>query len=229
MGSAYRSSSFVAYGSHTDTVIAAPAGVADGDIVLIFFLLGAASPPTPTPPSGFAALSGFPVTVTSSGGFSVANYCWYKVASGEPASYTITHASASSAAYAVAVSGGNTASAPAATTNSGTGTLTTALSVATAADNSFVMLVSQDWGDATNVLSPPSGSTPAFTARLNQPATAVLFAADGVLATAGATGNKSMTNNSGASDPWSGYLIAVEAAGAGPATPHLLGLLGCGA
>lgn len=223
MGAAYRSSNYVAYGTRTNATVTAPAGVQNGDVILLFFLIGAGTPPTPTPPSGFTALSGFPVTV-SSGGFSVKNYCWYKVANGEPGSYTVSHSSASSEAYVVAVSGGGTGSAPAATTNSGTKTTTTALSITTAAANAFVMFASQDWGDTANALSPPSGSTPTFTTRLNENGTGILFVADGVLAAAGATGNKSITNNSANStaSPWTGYLIKVESASGGGTFSKLL-------
>jgi hypothetical protein len=233
MGSAYRSSASVNYGSRTNTTVSAPSGVTSGDIVLLFFLLGNASPPTPTPPAGFTILSGFPVTV-SQGGFSVKNYCWYKVAGSEPANYTITHSSSSSEAYVVAVSGGDTGSAPSATTNPNDipgGHTTTALSITTSTNNSFVMFVNQDWGDTANALSPPTGTTPTFTTRLNENGTGILFVADGVLATAGATGNKSISNNntSGGSSPWSGYLIEVEAGGAPPPTvTNFLTMLGCG-
>jgi hypothetical protein len=198
--------------------------VQSGDYVLIFFAEGGTTPPTPTAPSGFTALAGFPKTVTLSG-FSVANYCWYKVATGsEPSSYTITHASASTQAYAVAVSGANTAVAPTATTNSGTGSTTTALSITPNSSNAFIVFVSQDWGDSANALSAPSGSTPTFTQRLSG-TSGILTASDGVLGTAGATGNKTLTNNSSASGPWSGYLVAIEA-GAPPASVSGTGISG---
>lgn len=225
-GAAYRSSSAVAYASHTSTTITAPTGIQNNDILIIFFLLGASSPPTPTPPSGFSVLTGFPVTVTN-GGFSVSSYCWYKVASSESGNYTVTHSTSSSAAYMVAVSGGVTTSAPTATTNTGTGSTTTMLSITTTNANSFIMAVNQDWGDFSNTLTPPSGSTPTFTSRLSE---LILFAADGVLATAGATGNKTMTNNNNGAlgTPWSGYLIKVEASTGGPTKTCTMTLLGAG-
>src|SRR5436309_1333140 len=64
---AFRSIANTTYASRTNTVITAPAGIQNNDILLLLFTLGDAAPPAPTPPAGFTALTGYPVTNTSAG------------------------------------------------------------------------------------------------------------------------------------------------------------------
>lgn len=236
MAAAFRSSSATTYASRTNTTLTAPTGIQDGDILIIVFCIGAVtSAPTPTAPSGFAAVSGtYPINVVANG-FNVDDYVWYKVASGESGNYTVTHTSASTQGYICAVSGG-VSSQPASTTNSGTGTgagvrTTTALTITPSANDALVIFVGQDWGDTANALSPPTGTTPTFTERLDPGTTSgILYVADGVLATAGATGNKTQTNNNLGADPngWAGILVVVEPSGAAASLVHRNLLLGVG-
>jgi len=212
---AYRSSTITTWASRTNTVATAPAGIVDGDALFLFVIIGAATPPDVTPPTGFSLLTNFPTTLTTIG-FSVKASAFVKIASSESGSYTVTHASASSQAYMAAFSGANASTpfSPNPTVNSATNsTTTTMLGLTTVANNSVVMTISQDWGDTTNNLTPPSGSTPTFTERQD---TAILEVADGTLATAGATGNKTMTNNSYAStySGWQGFMFALPPAAA---------------
>lgn len=212
---AHRSDSATTYASRTNTTCTAPAGIADGDVLLIVFDIAAAtSAPTPTAPSGFVAVSGtYPINILDSSNFNVGVYVWYKIASGEAGNYTVTHSTASSQCYMKAVSGGSS-SQPASTTNSGSSSPTVALTITPAGNDALVMFVSSDWADTANALSPPTGTTPTFTERLDTSVTAgLLYVADGVLATAGATGNKSITNNSGVNGMWGGVLVVVEASG----------------
>lgn len=235
MASAFRSSNATTYASRTNTTLTAPAGIQNGDVLLIVHLTGAVTTaPTATAPSGFNLVSGtYPVS-TSAGGFNVRVNIWYKIASGESGNYTVTHSSCSSQGYICAISGGSS-SQPASTTNNGTAsTTTTALTLTTAGNDALVMFVSQDWGDFTNALTPPAGTTPTFSERFDTANTqsSILYVADGVLASAGATGNKTITSNSGgtSNSGWSGYLVAVEASGGGggSTTVHRNLLLGVG-
>jgi hypothetical protein len=207
---AYRSSSTVNYASHANTTITAPAGIANGDLLLIYFCVGAASVITATPPTGFTALTGFPSSVTDSG-FNVNCYAWKKTASSESGSYVVTHATNSSLAYMGAYSGANASTPinPNPTIATGAGTTSTATGLTTAANNSYVVAFYQDWGDVSNQLVKPTGTTPTFTTRANQADTTLLFVCDGPLATAGATGNKAITNNNSGSHPWQAALIAI--------------------
>lgn len=211
---AYRSSNATTYATRTNTTLTAPAGIQNGDLLVIIFDIGGASPPTPTPPSGFSTLPSFssPLSMTV-GGFNVKMYAWYKFASSESGNYTVTHSSASSQGYIVALSGANSTTpfSPNPTTNTGTGSTTTATGLTTPYDNSLVMFVSSDWGDNANNLTGPSGSTPTFTKRMGATTqSGILYVADGVLGTAGATGDKTITNNSNGSGAWGGVLISVQ-------------------
>lgn len=216
---AHRSDSSTTWATRTNTTCTAPAGIQNGDVLILAFAIGENSPPTPTAPSGFALVSGtWPIDVVG-GLFHVHFRVWYKIASGESGNYTVTHASASSQCYIKAVSGGSS-SQPAATTNSGTGTTTTASTITPSGNDSLVLFVAHDWGSTANALSPPTGTTPTFTERLDPGTVAgIMYAADGVLSTAGATGNKTQTNNSVGSDPWAASLVVVEASGGGGSPP----------
>ena len=209
---AYRSSSVTTVASRTNTGATAPTGIVDGDALFLFVTVALATPPAVTPPTGFSLLPNFPISSASSGSIIVAASAYVKIASGESGNYTVTHATAYSQVYMAAFSAPNTATpfSPNPTVNTGTGTTTTMLGLTTTTDNSVVMTIDADWGDTSNALTPPSGTTPTFTERADQaPAIEV---ADGTLAIAGATGNKTMTNNSLAADPWLGFMFALPRA-----------------
>ena len=211
---AYRSSSATTYATRTNTTLTAPSGIQDGDLLVIIFDIGASSPPTPTPPAGFSVLPNFSSPMAmNDGSFTVNMYAWYKFASSESGNYTVTHSSSASQGYITALTGANptTPFAPNPTKNTGTGTTTTATGLTTPYDNSLVMFVSSDWGDTTNNLTGPGGSTPTFTKRMGATSqSGILYVADGVLATAGATGNKTITNNTTGGNLWGGVLISVQ-------------------
>src|SRR6516162_1531883 len=195
-----RSSSGVTYASRTNTTLTAPTGIQDGDVLIIHFCIAAVSPPIPTPPTGFVAVPGptFPVSVTG-GGFFVANYTWYKIASSESGNYTITHATASSQGWIVACSGADTG-APfgqnetANPQNFAGGTVgsfssTTAIGISTTRSGCLIIFISQDWGDGANNLTGPAG----YTKRFGSNTTAgILYAADLQQAAAGATSNQTI-------------------------------------
>ena len=209
-GAAYRSSSSITYASHTNPALTAPAGIVNGDILLIVFDIGGTPPPTPTAPAGFSAITGSNATATD-GSFVVNTYFWCKVASGESGNYTVTHSAANSEGYIVAISGADTTCAnaftPNPTINVGTGLTTTANTLTTTRDSTLVIFVSSDWGSSANSLTAPTGTTPTFTKRFGG---SLMLVADGVLSPAGATGNKTITNNNASGNPFTGLLFSVQ-------------------
>ena len=218
MATAFRSSSATTYATRTNTTLTAPAGIVNDDNLLLYFILGASTEagiPTPTFPSGFSVLTGFPVTVNQDNNpsqFSVRSWALRKVASGESGSYTITHSSASSDAYMCAVSGGETgalAITPTKADGDGTGNISIP-SITPTIDNSFILWVAHNW-QLFGGHSPPTGTTPTFTERSDS-ASSLIYACDGVLATAAATGAKAKASgNLGAGDQWAGTMVCVQA------------------
>ena len=145
-GAAFRSMSSIGYGSRTNTVVTAPSGIVNGDILILAVLIAGPSPetrPTPTMPSGFTVIQG-PAEVTDASDFGVKRVLAWKLASSESGSYTVTHAAASSQAVMVCISGASS-STPVSSDNSGTGTTTTALGVTTPSNNSLVLFFAQAW------------------------------------------------------------------------------------
>jgi hypothetical protein len=229
MAVAYGTSSSTAEATTANTVITAPASIADGDTLLIWHFIynGSGAPPTCTPPAGFALAPGsWPINVVA-GAQQADVHLWWKTAASESGSYTVTHTSAVCRGAMVRCTGADTTSpfAPNPTLNSGTlGTTTTALGLTTTIDNELILFLGQDWHDTSNSLTAPTGTTPTFTARVND--AAGQFIATGNLSPAGATGNKTQTNNS-ANDPFFGSLVALQPLTATPVTgfiPHRMPL-----
>lgn len=202
------STSNTTYASRTDTTVTAPSGIQDGDLLyaFIFTTSNGGTAPTPTPPSGFTQLPSSPTSVTDEGSFNGKFWAYVKTASSESGDYTFSHSTCSSQGLMLRVSAGN-ATGVVDASNTGTGSTTTFTGVTTTQDNALVMVVAHDWGDTANNLSPPSGSTPTFTEHVD---VTLVYAASGVLATAGSTGDKTMTNNTTGINPWAGYTIGIN-------------------
>lgn len=209
---AFVASTNTTYTSRTNTTVTKPTGTANGDLVLLGILTGSAggNAPDPTPPAGFTLLTGFPITATD-GAFTIETRIYHRIAASEGADWTFTHTSASSQGFALTYTGVD-ATTPIdvnPSTNQGTGSTTTATGITTVTNNAMVVYVAHDWGDTANPLTAPTGTTPTFIERID---TTVVYAADGLLATAGATGNKTQTSNSGVSGAWGATLIALRPA-----------------
>lgn len=202
MSVAHRSSSSVNYATRTNTVITAPTGIVNNDSLLIIFEIGASgvSPPVPTPPSGFSVVTGFPVSRSDNNPFTVSTYAWTKLAASESGDYTVTHASASSNAYMVAAFGQDlvTPLSPNPTVTVGSGASATATGVTTTRNGCLIVYFCSKW-DFPGI-TPPGGTTPTFTTRLDG-STTLLFVSDGVLSPQGATGNKTATGLPDTGDP----------------------------
>jgi hypothetical protein len=215
---AFRSSSSVSFGVPvTNTVIPAPAGIQDGDSLLIVWEGGANPvPPTPTPPSGFVVVANYPRFRVDALGFRVDTWAWEKIASGESGDYTVLHAGASTNAYMQAASGPDlvTPISPAPTVQTGLGATATAPGLTTLRDGSLIVYLCSKW--AFPGITPPGGSTPALTTRLDG-STTLLFVSTGVLSPAGPTGDKVATGLPNAPDePWFSGLIAIQPPAAPP-------------
>jgi len=209
------------YASRTNTTITAPSGIEDDDVLYLFHLLGSASPPTPTPPAGFV-VADTPVGETypidaSDGSFILSLRVWRKTASGESGDYTVTHSAASSQGVIVRVTGADTGNPsdplPSFVLSDGSPSAadTTVPSITTEVDGALILLFNWDWADTTNNLTPPTGTTPTFTERLD---TTLCYVATGILATAGATGSKTMANNASSTSPFGGMMFAIVPAAA---------------
>jgi hypothetical protein len=204
------------YATRTNTTITKPTGTIDGDTLLLGIITGASggNAPDPTAPTG-TLLTGFPITATD-GGFTIEMRIYVKVASSEGADWTFTHTNCASQGFALRCRNVNTTTPidvnP--STNQGTGTTTTALGITPVTNNAMVIYIAHDWGDTTNALTPPTGTTPTFVEILDSPPPTggLVYIAAGLLATAGATGNKTQTSNSGVSGAWGATLIALRPA-----------------
>lgn len=214
---AYRSSSGNSYASRANTTLTPPAGIVDGDLLLLYVITGAGGADVAiTPPPGFAALTSFgaPYLVTKAG-FNVRHYVYWKIASGESGNYALTHTTISFQAWIGCYSGVDpTNPVGTLTQNNGTGTITVANGLTATRAGDLILFVSQDWGDFGLNLTAPSG----FTERFDTP---ILYFADQALSLAGAVDNRSITNNSAGANAWAGILLALQppaAGGPGPAS-----------
>lgn len=215
MSADFRSLTTVAYGSgHINTTIAAPAGIADGDVLILVHLIAGATSlvPVPTMPAGFTLLAGFP-SISSAVGFEVDTRIAYKIAASEDGDYVVSHTAASSEATLFAVSGGMAAT-PACTINAGIGMISTALGLTTGADNSLVAFIAHNWELYGSAL-PPAGP-PTFTERLDS-ANQLTYLATAVQETAGAVADQTQANlNSAGGDPWAAFLLEVISSASPP-------------
>jgi len=203
---------YLNYAARTNSTLAAPAGIANNDLLIAYLAVGqSSSPTTPTPPGGWSTLPGSPIQATVAG-FFVKFSIFYKIASSESGDYLFTHpAGGSSCGVVMRYTGVDIATpfSPTPTTNTGTGTISTALGFTTTVASTFIVFTETDWADNTADTVPPTGTTPTFTERVDQ---VLMYIADGTLALAGATGDKSHTNNSAFGGAWTSYLIGLKPA-----------------
>lgn len=218
---AVASTSTLAYGTRTNSTITAPSGIADGNVLVAILHVGDATAEPSlavTPPAGWTELTGSPIEASRPDPYTLSLRFYSKVASSESGNYTFTHASGESEGIIYRLTGASTTSPinPNPTVNESvdnpvaTGQTTTGLSITTAVNGSLVIMASDAWdGPPTD---PPTGTTPTFTERYQG---TIFYACDGVMATAGATGDKSHANaNASTALPWCCVMIAVATAAA---------------
>jgi hypothetical protein len=213
MAAAYRSSTTNALGNRTNTTFNAPAGLANNDILLCVMSCGDGgdqTAPTVTPPTGFAAVTGGSQTISKADPYATKIQAFWKLAASESGSYTFSHGAADSEGILYAISGADaTPINPNATAATGTSDTPTATGLTTPNDGSLVVWGAVHWDSAATSVAPPTGTTPTFTGRYAPGSGGIVYVADGVMTTAGATGNKSIltTNN----QLWGAILICIEA------------------
>lgn len=225
MAIAFRSGTNTTYASRTNTVLTAPSGLANDDILILTFFQSSTG--APTPPSGFTAVDTgtayTTVTDNNGGGATGRMYQWWKRASGESGSYTVTHGSRSSQgrlqAYSGCIKTGSPIDVFSKNTDSGGGTTTTYLGVTTTVANTMLLGISHDW-EGLGALTPPTG----FTERFDS----LVYCCDAPQASAGASGNKTQTNANGG-DPafakWAAWLIALKPDESGGSSQDITGAL----
>jgi hypothetical protein len=206
---AFRSATSLADGARTNSTLSAPAGLANDDI-LVLVLLAYDTELSPTPPSGFTQWLNIDHADRV-----LDLWVWWKRASSESGSYTITHGSCGTEGWLGAFSGRVTSGDPADGDQSeaqGSSTTYTASGVTPTVDDADIIYIAGTYANQ-GTGTPPSGSTPTFTERYDAGNT--IFVATGALATAGATGSKS--RSAGTDTEWMATLIAIKAPGAAPA------------
>lgn len=236
MAVAIRSSATLAFGSgRTTSTLTAPAGIANGDVLLAILSVGAgvSSAVAVTPPAGWTAAAGSPFFRVGAGPYTISVQIFTKTAASESGSYAFTHASAGTEGIVYALSGANTTTpiSPAVTTDTddfpgiNNGQTTDYVGLTTPVDGCLIVAAEAMWDDTTGMTA-LSGSTPTFTQRF---AGTIFYVCDGVLATAGATGAKSHTNgNNSVSGPWVSTLVSVQAVTAGPPPDTIIPANGIG-
>jgi hypothetical protein len=224
MAADVQTASTVNLGTRTNTTFTAPTGITNGDLLLIVMITGINGGVTPTPPTGFSAVSTFPKSMNPyiTDPYVVRHHAWWKVASGESGNYTASHASADSEGCILRISGqaGTPFSVTPVSTDQdeevGVGNVVTAPTITTAINGSLVVWHGSTW-DGFGATSPTAGTTPTFTERANHTA-GIFYCQTGPLTTAGATGTKAVSASQPSNRPWLAGMFVVDAAVAGGAT-----------
>jgi hypothetical protein len=138
---------------------------------------------------------------------------WRRATASEPATYGFdVWGSSNHQGYIAAYSGCPTSGSPVdvfSQNSANTGNTATGTGVTTTQANDLLLYHGHNW-DGTGTLNPPTG----MTERMD----ILVYAADQVIAAAGATGNRTQTLAS--SNPWAVYMVALKGAGgAGPTAP----------
>lgn len=208
---AYGTIASLSVGSRTNSTVSKPASTASGDRLTLIFVVDGVSP---TPPAGFSG--GLVVDIDPADGAAHTEqiYVWHKTAGGsEGASYQVTHASAFTELVCIRCTGrGDSASDQASTANIGFDNATvTATGATVSANDTDVIFAAASWDDFP-AASPPAGTTPTFTEIYDAGAGSnLLYVAIGNLATAQATGNKTVTGPS--TNGWGAALVFLGPSG----------------
>jgi hypothetical protein len=203
---------FRAYASASNVTLVAPSSIANGDLLIAYLAIGGTPAATVTAPGGWTALPGSPSSVTSDASFNVKYFIFYKIAASEAGDYTFTHSTSNICGVVIRYTGVDpyVPFAPTPTVNTGGTDVATATGFTTTVANTLVIFTESDWSDnATNTVV-PTGTTPTFTERIDD---ILLYIADGTLASAGATGDKSHTCNNStsfANSKWNAFLIGLQ-------------------
>lgn len=203
-----------AFANRENTDITKPTGTASGDVLVALFFNGnTGTAQAISAPDGSWTEATSPGSYTDGANWQGVWHIFWKVAGGsEPDTYTFWHYYTNTEVILYALTGANTTTpiAPTATFYQGTGTTATSPSITTTVDNSLIIDWTMAWWDGSSPTA-PTGTTPTFTPRF----TGTAYVADGVLATHGATGDKSTGFPNNGTHETIGILVAVEAATTG--------------
>lgn len=235
MAAAIGSVSAMAVGSRANTTFTAPTGITDGDVLLIIMDTGNDPAVTPTAPSGFSAVTGFPHTMGSLNPdpFVVTIFAWTKVAASESGNYATTHGTCISEGIIYRITG---CANPAITVTptvtlhaegASGGTNVIAPTITPTVNDSAVVWWGTCW-DGFGSATAPTGTTPTYTEYANDTA-GVFYSAAGILGTAGATGAKTVVSAQSDDRPWAAGHIVLNASGAAATLVKRLMMLGVGA
>lgn len=207
-GVAFGSISNTTYASRSGLTVTAPTGIANGDVLIAHILWsGAVGVMTGPVQSGWVQV-GTTQTRTDGASFSLNSAIFKKVAASESGDYGFNlSASAATQGVIARYTGANgNVNASNYTGSNGDGSNTaTNTGVTTTVNGCMLLFAEYDWGDNTNDTLPPTG----MTERLD---TLLMYWADQVQATAGATGVKSHTANVNSGNPRATWVIALEPA-----------------
>lgn len=204
MTATYGAISRVDYGARTNTTINVPASTGDGDfLVLLHITANSGTAVSATLPGAFSALG--TAQSGSDGSFGWRALMGTRVASSEPASYEVTHASTNSEALMIRIDGTGTLSVDVSSQNhtATTGLTSTGTAVSPTVTDALLIFLSLNWNEAA--LSPPTGMT-------ERQDSEFLYLATEALAASGSTGDRTQGHTS---DPWFANLIAIKDVGGG--------------
>jgi hypothetical protein len=204
----------------------APTGIADGDLLIIWFFEFSVALPVGyniTRPAGFADMA---TTNVPGGAWPVADpsaaynqYCFSKVASGESGNYQVswTGGTTRTVRGIMARITGAKATTPFTpdptfrTDPWGSGetdVITTFTGLTTTVDNTLILGFASDDNDKHDELTPPTGTTPTFSEVVDD--LHGNYLCSGVMSPAGPTGDKTMANNSNGGVNYFSGLVAVQ-------------------
>ena len=168
------------------------------------YALAGGGPTDMVPPAGWTQI-GTTTQVATGGVTGKFSVWWKRAASSEPSTYSFDHwETPTNQGVIAAYSGVTTSGDPIDVFSQATGNSTAATysGITTTVSNTGMVLVGHNW-DGAGTLTPPTGMTERFDG--------IVYAADEAKASAGATGDRSHTVNSGP-DPWAGFLVALKPA-----------------
>lgn len=204
MAIAFGSASNTTYGSRTNTTVTAPTGIADGDVLVAQILTSAGV--TVTAPAGWSQV-GSAAVMTDAGAFTISSRVYTKTAASESGDYTWTHSTASSQGLILRYTGAGAVDAFSSNPTTPADNINTGLSITTTVTDCMLLFVGNDWSDFAGDLTPPTGMTERIDVN------PLIYAADQLLTSAGATGNRTMSCNSNVNAPRNAWMIALEPAG----------------
>jgi len=202
MTAAYGTIGRVDYGSRTTTTTPVPSGTTDGNhLLLVQVNANSGTAVTVALPTGFTRIAGYTPQSGTDGSFGWRVDIGERIASSEPANYAVTHSSTNTETLMIRSTGSGTLSIDVSSQNhTATNSLTaTANGVTPTLTDDLLYFIMLNWDEASR--TPPTSMTERQDSQF-------IYLASQALASASATGNKTMAL--GSSAPWFANLIAIK-------------------